>query len=374
MQHDAPRRPNRFEIDLGAIAHNLSEVRRVVRPKTRIIAALKADAYGFGLGKVADLVVSGGGDGIAVSDLSDAELLRERGVELPILLYAGNLVDPKAIAAVQAFGLMPTIFDRAGAEAYSALAARPLQVFVKIDVGLERIGVHPSGAVSLISHVRRLPNLVLHGLYTHLHVPDDPKAQAYIAWQLERYSRVCEALKRLGVEIPVRMVASSAVLRYSREMAMDAVDPGHVLFGQTPPGPVTVTFDLRPAFRALTSRLIHVKKVDRREYRDLAPIPLREGLLIGIIPIGLRDGMASLSCGSVLVSGRRVSTLGPMSLEHTRVDLTDVPEARVGDEVVIIGQQGDIAIRPEEVIEHQGFAVEPELAMAVRASVERIYV
>ena len=103
------------------------------------------------------------------------------------------------------------------------------------------------------------------------------------------------------------------------------------------------------------------------------PVPLRDNLRVGVIPIGLRDGMASVACGSVLASGRCVPILGPISLEHTRVDLTGVPEARVGDEVVIVGQQGATAIRPEEVIAHHRLAVKPELAMAIRGSVQRVY-
>lgn len=373
MEDGAPRRPNRFEIDLGAIAHNVAEVRRVVGRSTQIIAALKANAYGFGLGEVAEAVVSSGGTAIAVADLADAARLRERGIEVPILLYAGNLADAATVAAVESNRVMPTILDPSSAEVYSSLTKQPIRVFVKIDVGLERLGVAPEQAASLVKHIRALPNLEVHGLYTHVDVPGKGDVDAYITWQLQRYFRVCEELQADGIEIPVKMVSSSAVLRYTPDMRLDAVDPGHILFGLTPPGPANVDMDIRPAFRALKSRLIHTKRVDRHEFRDLAPVAIRDDMRIGIIPIGLRDGMASLNCGDVVVRGRRVAILGALSLEHTRIDLTDVPEARVGDEVVVIGQQGTAVIRPEEVIEHQGFAVKAELAMAVRESVLRIF-
>ena len=228
-------------------------------------------------------------------------------------------------------------------------------------------------AVSLVRHVQGLPNLSPYGLYTHLDVPDDPRAHEYIAWQLERYARVCVGLKQIGIQVPVKMVASSAVLRYTPRRGDGRSRPwSHSVWPDTPwTGRGSV--DLRPAFRALTSRLIHARRVDRREFRDLVPVPLRDNLRVGVIPIGLRDGMASVACGSVLASGRRVPILGPISLEHTRVDLTGVPEARVGDEVVIVGQQGATAIRPEEVIAHHRLAVKPELAMAIRGSVQRVY-
>ena len=184
---------------------------------------------------------------------------------------------------------------------------------------------------------------------------------------------MCETLAARNITIPVKLVASSAVLRYTLAMNLDAVDPGHILFGLTPPGPVGVKLNIRPAFRSFKSCLIHVKQIDRREFRDLAPVALRNNMCIGIIPVGLRDGMASLTCGAVLVRGMCVPVLGAFSLEHTRIDLTDVPEAHVGDEVVIIGQQEGITIEPEDVVKHQGFAVPAELAMAIRRSVERVY-
>jgi alanine racemase len=371
--HDL-RRPNVFEIDLGAFAHNLAEVRRVVGAGTRIFAALKADAYGFGLGEVARVVADGGGDAIAVADMADGVRLREDGIRLPILLYAGPLSDPESAHAAAAFDLMPTVLDRASAEAWSAAAGAPLGVFVKVDVGLERLGVEPERAADLVRHARRLPNLEVRGLYTHLHVPGGDGDGLYIDWQLGRFRAVWEALRGDGEPLPLRMAASSAVLRYTAEASLDAVDPGHVLFGLRPPGPGHVALDLRPVFRSLTSRLVHVRRIERTAFRERAPIPIRDGLVIGVLPIGLRDGMARLSCGEVLVRGRRVPVLGGFSLEHTRLDLSRVPDAAVGDEAVIIGRQGTAEITPQEVFQASGLSVEPALAMAVRESVRRRFV
>ena len=108
-----------------------------------------------------------------------------------------------------------------------------------------------------------------------------------------------------------------------------------------------MTVNLKRALVGLKSHLIQVKTVTRTEFREQAPVPLRENMRIGVMPIGLRDGMASLSCGEVLVRGERVSVLGGFSLEHTRIDLTDVPGAEVGDEVAIFGRQGAAEITPE---------------------------
>ena len=368
------RRPNVLRVDLGAIAHNLAEVRRIAGSGTRIFAALKADAYGFGLERVAETVVAGGADVIAVADIADALRLRDRGIETPILLYAGNLADRASVEAVESNRLMPTILDRESAECYAAHAGGPVRVFIKIDVGLERLGVLPARAAALARQVRALPALELHGVYTHVDVPGDPKAEEYVAWQVGRYRAACTEIEAEGGAIPVKMAASSAVLRWDPGAAFDAVDPGHMLFGLTPPGPLNVGADLRPAFHSLSSRIIHARAIERDRFLDLAPFPLCEGMRFGVIPIGLRDGMAALHCGEVLVGERRAAILGPLSLEHTRLDLSATPEAKVGDEVVVIGRQGEARIDPEEVVAHQGFGVKAALALAAGSSIPREYV
>ena len=375
MGTSTARRPNVLRVDLGAIAHNLAEVRRIAGSGAKIFAALKADAYGFGLERVAETVIAGGADSIAVADIADAVRLRDHGIEAPVLLYAGNLAHRAAVEAVESHRLMPTILDRESAEFYAAHARGPVRVFIKIDVGLERLGVLPDQAAALARRVRALPRLELYGVYTHVDVPGDPpRAEEYVAWQIERYRAACAEIEAEGPPIPVKMAASSAVLRCDPGAAFDAVDPGHMLFGLTPPGPLNVGADLRPAFHSLSSRIIHARSIERVHFLDLAPFPLRTGIRFGVIPIGLRDGMAALHCGEVLVGGRRAAILGPLSLEHTRVDLSGVPEAKVGDEVVIIGRQGEAAIDPEEVVAHQGFGVKAALALAAGSSIPREYV
>ena len=367
------RRQNALRVDLGAIAHNLAEVRRIAGSGVRIVAALKADAYGFGLERVAETVVAGGADVIAVADIADALRLREHGVDIPVLLYPGSLANRAAVEAVEAHDLMPTILDLESAQCYAAHAGGPVRVFIKIDVGLERLGVLPHRAAALARQVRALPHLELHGVYTHVDVPGGPPAEEYVAWQIERYRAACAEIEAEGPPIPVKMAASSAVLRCDPGAAFDAVDPGHMLFGLTPPGPLNVGADLRPAFHSLSSRIIHARDIERERFLDLAPFPLRARMRFGVIPIGLRDGMASLHCGEVLVGGQRAAILGPLSLEHTRVDLSGTPEAKVGDEVVIIGRQGDGAIDPDEVVAYQGFGVKAALALAAGASIPRAY-
>ena len=367
----APPRPNRFEIDMAAIAHNLGQIRALVGTSTKIIAALKGDGYGFGLIPVARTMVQHGADMIALADIAEAASVRLEGIELPILLYAGNPFDADAVQAMVAYDLMPTVLDITGAETLSTQAQGPIRCFVKVDVGLERLGALPMQAVALVEAVTQLPKLELAGLYAHMDVPDGHGVEDYIDWQWQAFDGVCSQLKSVGIQIPLRLLSSSAVLRFSSAFNLDAVDPGHLLFGLMPAGPVKLDIDLKPAFVALSSRLIHTRMVERTEFIDFSPINLRPGDRFGVIPFGLRDGISALTCGEVLVRGKRVPIAGSFCMEHTRIDLSLIPDASVGDEVVLIGRQGSEAITLREVTDSQNApAIMP--ALSVGRGVQRV--
>jgi alanine racemase len=364
---------NRVELDLGAIAQNTREIRRLVGPERRIVACLKSNAHGFGLIEVAATVLAAGADAVAIVNLGDAVRLREAGVSSPIMLYAGMIPDDRTAAVVDELELMPTVLDLRSAGIFSAQAKREVRCLVKIDVGLQRLGLDPREAVDFIRELVRLPRLVFHGLYTHMHVIGGATAERYLDWQFRRFTDVAAALERAGLPAPLRFAASSSVLALSTAMNLNAVDPGRLFYGLLAPTEALGGCAFRPAFRCLSSRLVQVKQVVRSAFADLAPFPVREGLRMGVAPIGRSDGMEALSTGHVLVRGRRAPILMRPSLEHTRIDLTDVPCATVGDEVVIIGRQGEAEITPADVTGR--LAMDPgELAVGLRGSIERRHI
>ena len=300
----APLRPTTLEIDLDAAADNLRAVRRLVGPARSIFAVVKADGYGFGAAEMGAVFARSGADWLAVADLSEGVRLREHGITIPILVYPNSL--PEAAAAALANRLVPTLIDLESARAYSQAASGPCPVFVKVDVGLERLGVPAEQAVKTILAMLELPHLTLGGLCAHPHaeVGGDP---AYADWQTGRFTAVVDELEARGVRVPVRLLAASPfVLRFPHTY-LNAVDPGRMLYGITFPG-------------------------------ETPPVPL----------------------------------IGTPSLEHTRIDLTAVPDAAVGDEVVIIGRQGDLEITPAEVATHHGLGLH-HVATTVGPRVARVY-
>jgi alanine racemase len=363
---------NRAELDLGAIAHNTREIGRLVGPERRIVACLKSNAHGFGLMEVATTVLAAGADAVAIVNLGDAVCLREGGVSSPIMLYAGMIADERTAAVVDELDLMPTVLDLKSAGIFSAQAKREVRCLVKVDVGLQRLGLDPREVVDFVRELVRLPRIVFHGLYTHMHVIGGAAAERYLNWQFQRFTDVVAALERAGLPPPLRLAASSSVLALSTAMNLNAVDPGRLFYGLLPPTEALGSCRFRPAFRRLSSRLVQVKPVVRPAFADLAPFPVREGLRMGIAPIGRSDGMEALAADHVLVGGRRAPILMRPSLEHTRIDLTDIPGAAVGDEVVIIGRQGEAEITPADVTGR--LAMDPgELAVGLRGSIERWY-
>jgi alanine racemase len=367
----SPLRPNIFEISLDAVRANTATIRALIGQDVSLFAALKANAYGFGLAEVAGALLESGVDGLALAELSDAIELREAGVKVPILLYPGVLASAYVAQAIEEYALFPTLLDGETARIFAESVRRELKVFIKIDVGLERLGVRPEAAVEFIQHVHGLGNLSAHGIYTHLHVIESADSEEYANWQFKRFLAVLQALDRLGCHIPIRMAASSAVIRMTQAMNLNAADPGHLLYGLAPQGPgMKVT--VRPAFQSIKSRLIEVKTTSRPAWRRHAPFVVDKVTQLGIIPIGRADGMAALNCGYVLVHGQRARILTPPSLEHTRIDLSGITTAKVGDEVIVIGRQGRESITTSDVAAHQGI---PEIALAleVRPSVKRLY-
>lgn len=373
---DVTRRPNRFQVDTKAIAHNIAEIRRIAGPTTRIFAPVKANAYGFGLPEIADAAISAGADALALVEVSDALRIRQRGIRQPILIYAGNLLSRPIINAIEEFDLTPTLVDLEGLEAYSRSVSRPTKAFVKVDVGLERNGGYPRAAIEVIRAACRVQNIQIEGIYAHLHVPSSRESSLrYVKWQHRRFVKVIASLEADGIHIPIQMLASSSVILTTRNMMLNAVDPGHLIYGLLPPGQTALGLPLKPAFAALRTWLVQVKTpCERSEFMGDAPIDLQHVRRYGIVPFGSADGMSRLNCGEVLVHGRRVRILGAPSLEHTRVDLTEIPDARSGDDVVVIGGQGSAEISPAEVMAYQGMDRQTSLALEVRHSVAREYV
>ena len=355
----AEARPVWGEIDLGAVGHNLARLRERAGRPVKVLAAVKANAYGHGVAPIGVHLESLGVDGLATANLDDALALRAAGVEIPILMYGSQL--PEGFGVLLENDLTPTVYSSAGVQALAAAAdgvTTPVNVHVKVDCGLGRLGVRPEDAPALVREVLSFPQLRLEGIYTH--IPFDEAAGAEWSQRalgvFSRLVREVEAEHRIRIDYT--QAAASSVMTEGFENALNTIAPGHLLYGLSPiAGGRAETLGFRKALRGLRAQLIHV---GRREVGDdllgAGPGGVSEARTTGVILLGMDNGYRSArgdEPASMLVRGRRCPVLG-VSAEYTVIDVTAVPDVAVGDVVTVVGEDGGETIAVEDVARQLG--------------------
>ncbi len=361
-------RPAWCEIDLDALAHNVRSIRSMLAPGVRFYAVCKNNAYGCGTRETALTMLQAGADAFAVSDPEDAQRIRAAGVDAPILLYASTT--PDAAAAVAEMGLIATIHDFDGLEAF-ARAGRSVDVHVEVDCGYGRLGFTPNEWAAVFERLRRAKNLRVIGLYTHLASVEEAAA---VERQAGLFERSAVMARQAGFENLELMAASSRVLLGYPELNLTAVNPGRMLYGMIE-APWLGNADVRPVIRAIKSRVLQVKTIPADFPIDDARHKAAPGSLkTAVIAFGFKDGLSRQPAGgTVLVKGQRARIIGVRATEHTVIDVTDIPGVAAGDEVVIVGSQGGETIDGHEAVATYKMAM-IELLPRMTLSLPRVYV
>jgi alanine racemase len=353
------------EIDLKAIAHNVRELRRITQGNARMIAVVKADGYGHGALEVARTVLAAGVDMLAVARINEGIALRKAGVAAPILVFSPT--SPAFAEDLIAYHLIQGVDGLATARQLDAVAQRQgktIAIHLKVDSGMGRLGLLPEAlrldnipsAVDEAAAISRLPGLRLEGIYTHFAAADE-KDKAYAHRQFRAFEDFLQSLKRAGIDCGMRHAANSAALIDLPRTHLDAVRPGIALYGLYPSRDVDhdrVT--LKPAL-SLKSRLLQVKAVPagfKVSYGMTWESP--QPTLIGTVAAGYADGIQRRlsNRGAMLVAGRRVPIVGRVCMDLIMLDLGPGATDQAGDEVVIIGRQGNAEISADEIAELLG--------------------
>jgi alanine racemase len=360
----------RAEVDLDAVAANTRNIARVVRP-ARLFAVVKADGYGLGAVPVARVALASGASGLCVARPEEGLALRAAGIKAPILIL-GPTVPALADQVVRA-GLTPTVCEPGAAAALARAAeaqSRPLPVHVKIDTGLHRYGILPSEAPAFLNHLAQYSRLRVEGLWTHLATADEAD-RTFAYEQLARFNEVTAALPA----VPLRHAASTAAALDLPEFRLDLVRAGIGIYGYYPSRHVGRAVALRPAL-TLKSRVIRVHQVGPGETVGygrtwVAPRSSR----IALVACGYGDGYPRhlSNRGVVLIRGRRCPVVGRVSMDLLTADATHLPEVAVGDEVVLVGRQGEEEITLDELAE-LAETVPYELLTRLTPRVPRVYV
>ncbi len=365
------------EIDLDAVRANVRALAELAQP-AQLMAVVKADGYGHGAVPAARAAVAGGATWLGVALVEEGVELRRAGIDAPVML----LSEPPAgsATAVVQHGLTPVVYTASGIEALAKAVAhasneRPLPVHLKVDTGMHRVGCTVADAGALADSVVARDELRLEGVLTHFAVADEPE-NAYTAEQLDRFDAVLADLRGRGVQPDLVHAANTAGLLVHGERArFDLVRTGITIYGVPPAPEHRDRIALRPAL-ALKARVSHVKALPagaRLSY-GLRYTMERAGT-VATVPVGYADGVPrnlAHTGGEVLLGGRRCPIAGTVTMDQLMVDVGD-GRVECGDEVVLLGRQGDEEITADEWAERLG-TIAYEIVCGIGPRVPRTYV
>jgi alanine racemase len=359
-----------LEIDLGAVQNNVRRLRAISgRP---VLAVIKANGYGHGIVEMARAAWTGGAAWLGVARINEALALREAGIDLPVLVL--GYCSPEWVSRAIQERIHLTVHHPELAAAFSAQAAAVggvLGVHAKFDTGMGRLGVFPEDGVPFIRGLHESAGLRLEGVFTHLARADEPEADTTDA-QLDRFDTLIAALQAEGLRPGLVHAANSAATLFYPRARFDVVRPGIAIYGLHPSMDAPLPEGFRPAL-AWKARLISVKNLPAGHgvgynFRYITQRDER----IGVIPVGYADGFRRRIGNFALVRGKRVAVVGGVCMDQCMLQLDAVPEARAGDEVVLIGAQGEARITAEEVGAAWG-TVNYDVVCGLAARVPRVY-
>jgi alanine racemase len=347
----------RARIDLNALAHNLDQIRTIVGPKTRIMGVVKGDAYGHGLVPVAACLARSGVDALGVMDLHEALVIRDAGFEdLPVYILAG--FEPGHMDELVKRDLIPFIYEARLARELNQAARRfdrKVRVNLKIDTGMNRLGVPFDQAEGFLDAVSGLDHLEVTGLATHLSEAD-LEDSSFIERQLDRFEDAIEIGTSKGYYLTANSAANSAAVLSRPRSYYHMVRPGLMLYGAAPGRHLTERADLRPVM-SVTSQVIQVKKIGPGSPVSYGRTwTASRDTLLATLPVGYAHGYNRRlsSQGHVLIRGQRAPIRGLICMNLMMADVTHIPEACPGDEVVLLGSQDREVITGDSLAEKIG--------------------
>ncbi len=375
------------EIDLKAIAHNVRELKRILRPEARLMAVVKANAYGHGIIEVARQALRHGAEALGVARVSEGVQLRKAGLDAPVLVF--SYTPPDMAKKLVEFDLTQTVYSCQYAEALSVAAGttgKKIKVHIKVDTGMGRLGLLPDrfrsfapdqdiiNAVSEVETIAGLQHLELEGIFTHFATADS-QDRSYAKYQFEIFMELLNQLHHAGLEIPVKHAANSAAIINMPETHLDMVRAGISIYGLFASDEMDKSLiELKPAME-LKARIIHLKKVPAGfkisygiTYETKKPTTL------ATVPVGYADGFNRLlsSCGHMLVCGQRSPVVGRVCMDMTVLDVGNIQDVLLEDEVVIFGKQGDESITVDEIASTLK-TINYEIVSTITDRVPRIY-
>jgi len=341
---------NIIEIDLGALRHNYRAIEKVLWPKQKIMAVVKSDAYGHGLVPVSRELERLGCPSLGVFNLEEGVVLREAGISTSIVVLKG--INANQCSECLDHDLIPVMYDMEIARQLHEQGLKRgtrVKVHLKFDTGMGRLGVSYSEAPEFLELIKRLCAIEVDGILTHL---SQAGYNDYTHLQLERFSRIMDLAHAHGFQLKNNHISSSMAIMTNIAQSFSMVRPGILLYGPvTDQYPKVGDFDVKSVMN-FSSRIIQVKKVPKESSisYDMTYVTSQPSI-IATIPVGYDNGYSRLLSNSarVLVRGKPAPVVGRVCMNLTMVDVSDQPGISVGEEVVLLGRQGEEEITAAEL-------------------------
>lgn len=370
-------RPAYAEINLDNLIHNIKEIRRLSGTEAQVMAVIKADGYGHGSTKIAQVLLDNGADALAVAVLDEAIELRQAGIKAPTFVL--GYTQPERSEEVVKYDLEQSVFSLESAKSLSEAAIaqeKTVLVHIKIDTGMGRVGLQVDhNAVEIIKEIYNLPNLRIKGIFTHFATADEVNKN-YTQMQFDKFNWICTKLEEQGIKIEIKHCGNSATIIDLPDMHLNMVRAGIMMYGLAPSEDVLLNKIELKQVMSLKVRITHVKQIEagqsvsygRRFIAD-------EKRTIASLPIGYADGYTRLLTGKAeaLVKGQRVPVVGSICMDQCMIDVTGVDGVKVGDEVVLFGHQEDGYISIDEIAKKLG-TINYEIVCMISRRVPRVYV
>ena len=367
-------RPTFCFIDLDALRWNLRQVREKVGAPVKILSMVKANAYGHGAPAVSRALAAEGSDSFGVATVEEGVELRRAGIRLPILVLAGAYLDQ--LDQFFENNLTPVVHEIDGLRRLDrAVHSRgtSLNVHLKIDTGMGRMGILAAEIESWAAELKNLRALKLEGIFSHFSHAESVEGD-YTQKQLELFQSVVTRLRSEGISPPLTHLANSAAIITLPSAYFEMVRPGLMLYGVYPSPAMAKQISLKPVL-SWTTRILQLKKVPSGSSISYGQtfVTTRDSL-IATLPIGYADGYPRLlsNRGEVLAKGKRAPVAGSVCMDLTMIDVTDIGGIQQGDEVVLLGRQGDAEVSADEIAAWSN-TISYEILTSIGARVPRIY-
>ena len=379
----------RAEVHLDAIAHNVAGLRKITNPAAKVMAVVKADAYGHGAEKVAETALKNGAELLGVARIDEAIALRQAGFTVPIQIF-GYTAPTLAEKLIQ-YNLVQTVFSYQNALALSEIAVskgEEIKIHIKVDTGMGRLGLatdcgniscsdisFTENSIQAVESIVRLQGVIPEGIMTHF-ASADTADKTYARKQFEIFMEFIDRLKKKGIEFRFRHSANSAAVMEMPETHLDLVRPGISIYGLYASDEVErKTIKLKPAM-TLKTYVAHVKKIPKGFSISYAgTYRTQKTTTVATVSIGYADGFNRLlsSCGYMLVHGRKAPVIGRVCMDLTMLDVSHIHDVSVEDEVVVFGTQENETIHVDEIAKTLN-TINYEIVSTITARVPRVYI